>query len=73
MQQIPQATATASNSTVDLALHTVIVLQLRGVAPDSCCFCYRDHDVEGMTDGFDAGTAYGVIEGFEDPSMGWSR
>ena len=33
----------------------------------------RDHDVEGMTDGFDGMTAYGQIEGFEDPSMGWSR
>jgi hypothetical protein len=33
----------------------------------------RDHDVEGMTDGFDASTAYGQIEGYEDASMGWSR
>lgn len=33
----------------------------------------RDHDLEGMTDGFDAPTAYGQIEGYEDPSMGWSR
>jgi hypothetical protein len=34
---------------------------------------YRDSDVEGMTDGFDEHTAYGSIEGFEDPSMGWAR
>eukprot|EP00798_Chlamydomonas_sp_ICE-L_P003487 gene3487-13553_t len=34
---------------------------------------YRDHDVEGMTDGFDERTAYGSIEGFDDPSMGWAR
>jgi hypothetical protein len=40
-----------------------------------CCAVgvLRDHDLEGMTDGFDAGTAYGQIEGYEDPSMGWSR
>jgi hypothetical protein len=40
-----------------------------------CCAVgvLRDHDLEGMTDGFDAATAYGQIEGFEDPSMGWSR
>lgn len=37
------------------------------------CALTRDHDVEGMTDGFDAATAYGQIEGYEDPSMGWSR
>lgn len=34
---------------------------------------YRDSDVEGMSDGFDAGTAYGHIDGVDDPSMGWSR
>ncbi|KAG1676624.1 hypothetical protein FOA52_008753 [Chlamydomonas sp. UWO 241] len=34
---------------------------------------YRDSDVEGMTDGFDERTAYGSIEGFDDPSMGWAR
>ncbi|PNH08499.1 hypothetical protein TSOC_004946 [Tetrabaena socialis] len=34
---------------------------------------YRDSDVEGMTDGFDERTAYGSIEGFDDPSMGWGR
>ncbi len=34
---------------------------------------YRDSDVEGMTDGFDERTAYGGIEGFDDPSMGWAR
>lgn len=26
-----------------------------------------------MTDGFDDHTAYGSIEGFDDPSMGWAR
>ncbi|GFH25286.1 glycosyltransferase, partial [Haematococcus lacustris] len=36
-------------------------------------FLYRDSDVEGMTDGFDEPTAYGSIEGFDDPSMGWAR
>ncbi|KAK9858806.1 hypothetical protein WJX84_008354 [Apatococcus fuscideae] len=34
---------------------------------------YRDHDVEGMSDGFDAPTAYGHGNGIDDPSMGWSR
>lgn len=34
---------------------------------------YRDHDVEGMTDGFDEPTAYGHIDGIDDPSMGWAR
>lgn len=34
---------------------------------------YRDSDVEGMSDGFDPGTAYGHIDGFDDPSMGWAR
>jgi len=33
----------------------------------------RDHDIEGMSDGFDAPTAYGQIEGYEDKSMGWAR
>jgi hypothetical protein len=33
----------------------------------------RDSDVEGMSDGFDPGTAYGHIDGFDDPSMGWAR
>lgn len=46
-------------------------------AVSTACKCTytpcRDHDIEGMTDGFDANTAYGQIEGFEDPSMGWSR
>jgi hypothetical protein len=36
-------------------------------------FLYRDSDIEGMTDGFDEVTAYGAIEGFDDPSMGWAR
>lgn len=26
-----------------------------------------------MTDGFDDGTAYGLIDGIDDPSMGWAR
>lgn len=34
---------------------------------------YRDSDIEGMTDGFDEHTAYGSIEGFDDPTMGWGR
>lgn len=34
---------------------------------------YRDADVEGMSDGFDERTAYGHIDGIDDPSMGWSR
>jgi arabinosyltransferase len=34
---------------------------------------YRDHDVEGMSDGFDDATAYGEIYGIDDESMGWSR
>ena len=34
---------------------------------------YRDHDVEGMSDGFDRPTAYGHIDGIDDPSMGWAR
>jgi len=34
---------------------------------------YRDSDVEGMTDGFDEHTAYGAIDGIDDPSMGWAR
>eukprot|EP00878_Enallax_costatus_P031431 GHUV01034376.1.p1 GENE.GHUV01034376.1~~GHUV01034376.1.p1 ORF type:complete len:298 (+),score=65.46 GHUV01034376.1:1192-2085(+) len=34
---------------------------------------YRDHDLEGMSDGFDKPTAYGLIDGFDDPSMGWAR
>ena len=34
---------------------------------------YRDSDVEGMTDGYDEQTAYGAIDGIDDPSMGWAR
>eukprot|EP00882_Tetradesmus_deserticola_P016293 GHRQ01017393.1.p1 GENE.GHRQ01017393.1~~GHRQ01017393.1.p1 ORF type:complete len:275 (+),score=92.25 GHRQ01017393.1:325-1149(+) len=34
---------------------------------------HRDHDLEGMSDGFDSATAYGQIEGYDDPSMGWAR
>ncbi len=26
-----------------------------------------------MSDGFDEHTAYGAIDGFDDPSMGWAR
>ncbi|KAI8462685.1 MAG: nucleotide-diphospho-sugar transferase-domain-containing protein [Monoraphidium minutum] len=36
-------------------------------------FLYRDHDVEGQTDGFDKPGAYGAIDGVDDPSMGWAR
>lgn len=34
---------------------------------------HRDHDVEGMSDGFDGKTAYGEIYGVDDATMGWSR
>lgn len=34
---------------------------------------FRDSDIEGMSDGFDDRTAYGSIEYFDDPSMGWAR
>lgn len=43
------------------------------ILQDPFRFLYRDSDVEGMTDGFDDRTAYGGIEGFDDPSMGWAR
>eukprot|EP00884_Botryococcus_braunii_P010704 jgi/Botrbrau1/19635/Bobra.0003s0005.1 len=43
------------------------------VVQDPFDHLYRDHDIEGMTDGFDARTAYGYIDGFDDPSMGWAR
>ena len=43
------------------------------ILQDPFKFLYRDSDVEGMTDGFDERTAYGGIEGFDDPSMGWAR
>ncbi|GBF91185.1 glycosyltransferase [Raphidocelis subcapitata] len=36
-------------------------------------FLYRDSDVEGQSDGFDPAGAYGAIDGFDDPSMGWAR
>lgn len=36
-------------------------------------FLYRDHDVEGQSDGFDPPGAYGAIDGVDDPSMGWAR
>lgn len=41
--------------------------------PFSGGWLHRDSDVEGMSDGFDAATAYGAIDGYEDVSMGWSR
>ena len=34
---------------------------------------YRDSDVESMSDGYDAQTAYGYNDVFDDPKMGWSR
>ena len=40
---------------------------------DPMDFLYRDSDVEGMSDGYDDGTAYGAIYGVDDASMGWSR
>jgi len=36
-------------------------------------FLYRDEDVESLSDGFDAPTAYGWDDVFDDPKMGWSR
>jgi hypothetical protein len=35
-------------------------------------YCER-RGVSGMTDGFDDATAYGFIDGLDDPSMGWAR
>lgn len=43
------------------------------VGQDPFQHLYRDSDVEGMSDGFDDRTAYGFIDGIDDPSMGWSR
>jgi len=34
---------------------------------------HRDSDVEGMSDGFDPGSAAGEVWGIDDPTMGWSR
>lgn len=34
---------------------------------------HRDADVEALSDGFDERTAYGYVDGLDDPSMGWSR
>lgn len=34
---------------------------------------YRDFDLEGMSDGFDERTAYGYIDGYDEPFMGWGR
>ncbi|KAL7155243.1 hypothetical protein ABFS83_03G062500 [Erythranthe nasuta] len=34
---------------------------------------YRDSDVESMSDGHDNMTAYGFIDVFDEPAMGWSR
>lgn len=36
-------------------------------------FLYRDEDIESLSDGFDAPTAYGYDDVFDDPKMGWSR
>lgn len=36
-------------------------------------FLERDSDVEGMSDGFDNGTAYGYNDVLDDASMGWAR
>jgi len=36
-------------------------------------FLYRDSDIEVMSDGFDDDTAYGKMEGYHDPSMGWAQ
>eukprot|EP00898_Chlorokybus_atmophyticus_P001142 jgi/Chlat1/2028/Chrsp159S02324 len=36
-------------------------------------FLYRDADIEGLSDGFDERTAYGFVDGIDDPSMGWAR
>ncbi|KAG7675171.1 hypothetical protein Ndes2526B_g08029 [Nannochloris sp. 'desiccata'] len=43
------------------------------IVEDPLLNLYRDHDVEGMSDGFDDSTAYGEIYGIDDESMGWSR
>ncbi|CAL5229301.1 g12600 [Coccomyxa viridis] len=43
------------------------------VVQDPFDHLYRDHDVEGMSDGFDDATAYGHGNGIDDQSMGWSR
>ena len=34
---------------------------------------HRDADVEALSDGYDPRTAYGYVDGLDDPSMGWSR
>jgi Nucleotide-diphospho-sugar transferase len=36
-------------------------------------FLVRDADIEGMSDGWDAGKAYGYNDVFDSPEMGWSR
>ncbi|EIE20571.1 hypothetical protein COCSUDRAFT_37807 [Coccomyxa subellipsoidea C-169] len=43
------------------------------VVQDPFQHLHRDHDIEGMSDGFDDATAYGNINGLDDPAMGWSR
>ena len=43
------------------------------ILKDPFVFLHYDSDIEGMTDGYDDGTAYGSIFGIDDPSMGWSR
>jgi hypothetical protein len=39
------------------------------------CVIFIEHAsyYAGMTDGFDDATAYGQIDGIDDPSMGWAR
>jgi hypothetical protein len=36
-------------------------------------FLVRDCDVEGMSDGYDAPTAQGRVDGDDDPAIGWGR
>jgi len=36
-------------------------------------FLKRDSDIEGLSDGFDERTAYGYVDGIDDPGMGWAR
>ncbi|GAB4813747.1 hypothetical protein N2152v2_000793 [Parachlorella kessleri] len=36
-------------------------------------FLKRDSDIEGMSDGWDNGTAYGYNDVADDPAMGWGR
>ena len=36
-------------------------------------YLYRDSDLEGTTDGWDAATGYGWTETVDDPPLGWAR